>query len=218
MKYSVLIVSERQDIKTLKSLPSGVEVVVSRLKGISKARNDVARRGHGDLLVFLDDDIAFSEDFLNDLVNFVGSTRNVFVALGDSPSECVSRVLVVKKKDFFDIGGFDENIRVSGEDWDFGVRAQNKGYVKVLFPRNSVQHYEHRRNLIKQLKICIDQNYLLFKHKKVYAGYKRGFFRFFFWGHPTRVLFRCFGFYIEMLSRLNQNAQNIRGRKERKMR
>lgn len=58
--------------------------------------------------------------------------------------ECVSEAsgccLAIRKEDFYDLGGFDENIFLYHDDVDFSCRAHLKGYDILYVPTSVVRH------------------------------------------------------------------------------
>lgn len=142
VECSVIITSCKQSVDTLSyvsSCPVSFEVVVSRKAGLGFARNWGARQAKGKLLLFLDDDLRLDPKVW-DYVLGVKYGEFVMTFLAGFPC---SRVVAVHRSDFWRIGGFDENIRFTGEDRDFYVRALSRNYVFKQVPLNLVFHKQH---------------------------------------------------------------------------
>lgn len=164
---SVVIPTLGRNPKTLESIPDEVETLVINEGNKSEARNKGAREASGDLLLFCDDDISFSEEFLVDCLDRKWRGEHEIVGLEDYDFELLlTRFLLISKEAFFDIGGFDGRLNTM-EDTDFCLRATKKGYVLKALPMNSVHHVEHpsrigkwerRRHLLK----------LIAKHKTMF--------------------------------------------------
>jgi glycosyltransferase involved in cell wall biosynthesis len=166
---SVIIPSAKPKLYTKNCLPEGVEVIVERSRGLATARNRGAQKAHGGFLVFMDDDLIFSREFFWSIVEKLRKNKKSFIAMGARPTECTSRVLVIRRNDFYRIGGFDEWIKFIGEDFDFGCRAVKLGYKKILIPFTSVKHVEHGRSLSGKIWRFIEQSYILVKHPREYC-------------------------------------------------
>jgi GT2 family glycosyltransferase len=165
---SVIIPSAKPKLYTKKCLPEGLEVIVERSQGLATARNKGAQKAHGAFFVFMDDDIVFSREFFWSIVEALRKNTKSFIAMGAKPTECTSRVLVIRRDDFYRIGGFDEWIKFIGEDFDFCCRALKLGYTKILIPFTSVEHVKHARSLSGRVWRFTEQSYMLVKHPREY--------------------------------------------------
>lgn len=137
---SVIIPSLEKELPPLpawiKALSS--EVILSSVKGRSRARNQGAKRSSGDYLLFLDSDAILPEAGIVEYVE----RREIF-SLGTNPVFC-SRVLGIPREIFFDVGGFDESFNV-GEDRELGLRLLLGGHSYTLISPELVKHREHGR-------------------------------------------------------------------------
>jgi GT2 family glycosyltransferase len=186
----VIIPSATPILYTKKCLPEGVEVIVERSRGLAAARNKGAQKAHGAFFVFMDDDILFSREFFWSIVATLRKNKKSFIAMGAKPTECTSRVLVIRRDDFYRIGGFDEWIKFIGEDFDFCCRAVKLGYKKILIPFTSVEHVEHGRSFSVRIWRLMEKSYMLVKHPGEYRqeAELETFFAFFLYTKDPEVL------------------------------
>jgi len=144
-KVSVIIPTLSKNPKTLESIPNCVEVLIITEGNRSEARNKGAYIARGDILVFCDDDIIFTEDFFWNVIR--KKRKREIIGLEDYDfGLLLTRFLVVGKDEFMDIGGFDESLNHM-EDTDFCIRAREKGYKLVIIPRDLVTHIEHETRI-----------------------------------------------------------------------
>jgi len=200
-QVTVIIPSIKKKIITLDSLPDGVEIIIVRGKPVSEARNIGAKKAKGKILVFLDDDLKFPENVLCKCVERIMQSK-----------ECLmhGRMLIIRKEDFFRVGGYDEKIYLLGsEDVDFLERAIRKGMTPILSPAKHIQHLHpendnlHRSKLWKKFLIHFNESYFVLKHKKTRSG---SLFKFFFFPCKNVLtwLFRYFGFYYYLITGVNK--------------
>jgi O-antigen biosynthesis protein len=57
-------------------------------------------------------------------------------------SAVTAACMLVRRDRFFEVGGFDERLRVAYNDVDFCLRAREKGYLVVYTPYASLYHHE----------------------------------------------------------------------------
>lgn len=138
---SVVVPSLEGSPKTLESVPDGVETEVVVGKPRSVARNMGARRTTGDVIVFCDDDISFSESFFWEQVT--STPEGTITGLRDWDfGYLITRFMIVHRTDFETIGGFDERLNYM-EDTEFCLNALSHGHELRALPRDSVDHEDH---------------------------------------------------------------------------
>lgn len=161
---SVLIPSNNlSDVVTLDSVPDHVETCVITKGNRSEARNIGAKRTSGDILVFMDDDIRFEEQFLQRQANRVVSGR--IVGLEDyGLGYLITRFMAMHRETFNDVGGFDANLNHM-EDTEFCIRAMKAGCRLVDLHQGKVVHIPHYNDITTRdrLKSLL---YLTQKHPK----------------------------------------------------
>lgn len=129
-------------------------------KGLSKARNELASRAEGQILLFADDDVTLTQEGWN----MVTRIKPHEICMTEGTNHPISRVMSVHADTFWDIGGFDESIIYNGEDLDFYIRANENFNVKIL-PKEYTMHQDHT---IRQPYRCqFDAAYVRVKHNIV---------------------------------------------------
>jgi GT2 family glycosyltransferase len=138
---SVVIPSLEGDPLTLESVPDGVEVEVVVGERRPAARNLGVERTSGDVVVFCDDDIRFSEPFFREQIE--RTPEGVLTGLEDWDfGWLITRFMVVHRSDFERIGGFDERINYM-EDTEFCLKALRNGMELRSVSRDEVYHEPH---------------------------------------------------------------------------
>ncbi len=195
----------------------GIKVITQKNAGPAKARNSGAKVAEGEILVFTDSDTVPHKDWINNLTdpfsnpdvaattgtysieNKENKLANIIQAeiedKHNNYSEYIafggSYNLAIKKKLFFEIGGFNEVYKnASGEDVDICYKILNKGH-KIRFVKNAIVGHFHPSNLVKYLKTQFRHGFwrakLYYDHPdKIsgddYTGYKEAF----------ETIFACF--------------------------
>ena len=143
---SVVIPSIKDDVLTLESVPEDVPVSVEREGSLNEARNRGVRNADTDIVAILDDDIAFSEELFDALVDAVD--EDVLLGVADWEFGLVAgRVMIFHKSLWRDVGGFDERLRSHNGDTDFSLRAHDAGYSIKSVPRDLFYHEDHERSI-----------------------------------------------------------------------
>ena len=143
---SVVIPSIKDDVLTLESVPEDVPVSVEREGSLNEARNRGVRNADTDIVAILDDDIAFSEELFEALVEAVDD--DVLLGVADWEFGLVAgRVMIFHKLLWKEIGGFDERLRSHNGDTDFALRAHDAGYSVETVPRDLFYHEDHKRSI-----------------------------------------------------------------------
>ena len=65
-------------------------------------------------------------------------------AIVQNVSAVTAACMMVSKKDFLSVGGFDEDLRVSFNDVDFCLRLRENGYLNIFTPYAELYHYESK--------------------------------------------------------------------------
>lgn len=155
--------------------------VFSENKGRSAARNNGADLARGELLVFIDGDMEFSSDFIRGhaarhaegrigvmgrvvydkgisnrgYARYLETRGAVKLKHGESlPGRYfLSGNVSISRFIFQETGGFDENIRIYGEDIDLGMRLVNAG-VKLVFAQELTVKHLHLRPIESVLELA----------------------------------------------------------------
>ena len=139
-----VIATNRDNIRTLDSIPEGCDVKLEREGYENEARNRGIRNARTEYIALCDDDINFTCEFLDKCLALAG--KGVIVGLEDYyPLRWViSRFMLFARSDWQELGGFDESVR-HGAETDFCIRAEKQGFKVIRLPRHSVVHFEHER-------------------------------------------------------------------------
>lgn len=200
----------------------------SKNLGYAKANNQGARISRGSILVFINNDVVVTSDWLTPLLRFLDQNPTVaacqpkFHSLGepkyfdyaggaggfidmfgypftrgrifDSVEEDVGQYdttspiiwaagscLVMRKKAFWEMGGFDEYFFAYGEETDLCLRLIEGGYSIAVVPASCVFHlgaYTSNKNLPEKIYL-IHRNhlYLVFKHYSLWPYFPILIFR-----------------------------------------
>jgi len=188
---SVLIPTKKEtddEIITIKENPLDdyvLEIITSNEEGLSKARNGLVDLAKESPLIFLDDDIWLSTDLLDLIDDLAPKWTEKMLYMAEGGNHPTSRVMILTKELFDDIGGFDENIKYNGEDYDFYLRALKKGYWVTIIPSTEIRHKPHKKS--NWFKYHFEAPYVRIKHHKVGVN-------FFFYRNPLVMLLRMAGF------------------------
>jgi GT2 family glycosyltransferase len=149
-------------------------LIRQRNGGPAAARNTGAARARGRLVAFTDDDCRPAPDWLRHLVERLRDTSGVMAgghtvnALRDNPYSTASQALltyvyreknrdpddaeflttnnmVVPRRDFLHLGGFDESFRTA-EDRDFCARWRASGR-RIVYEKRATLYHAHRLTL-----------------------------------------------------------------------
>lgn len=138
---AVVIPTLSDDPLTLESVPDGVETEIVREGNRAEARNLGVERTTGEVVVFCDDDIRFSESFFDNQVESL--SRGTVVGLEDFDfGLLLTRFMAVYRADFERLGGFDERLNHM-EDTEFCLNAVSNGFTLESIDRDAVYHEEH---------------------------------------------------------------------------
>lgn len=205
MKVSIVIPTIKNPLvlKSVKNCPVKHEVILSKKHGLGYARNWGAKQASNDLLIFFDDDIILDKNIWSLLL----SIKPKSFAMLKIKDKCCSRVVVIHKKDYWNMGGFDDNIKYSAEDVDFYLQALQAGLKYIPIPTKLVVHVEHRerwRNPIMNIKMKFQHAYLIVKHGKSYIDFWDGFLAYFLlWMRRPRTYMPTFiGIFYYLFLRL----------------
>lgn len=145
-EVTVVVPSIKSEVRTLESIPEDAPVIVEREGSLNEARNRGVGLAETDVVVIMDDDIAFSEDLFWALVDEVDD--RTFVGVADWEFGLVAgRVMAFHKDVWRTVGGFDERLGSHNADTDFSIRIHDAGYEIVRFPRELFDHEEHERSI-----------------------------------------------------------------------
>jgi glycosyltransferase involved in cell wall biosynthesis len=143
---SVVIPSIKADVRTLESVPAGVETQVVRKGTLNEARNIGVRAAAHDRVVILDDDVAFDERFFWDLADRI--EPGTLVGHPDWDYGLVAgRVMAFHRDDWDRLGGFDEFLRSHMGDTEFALKFVSDGCGVERIDSDGVDHEPHERSV-----------------------------------------------------------------------
>ena len=165
-------------------------------EGLSVARNRLAEKAEYSPLIFADDDVTLNKELWNFIGDLSGQDWDEkVICMAEGSHHPISRVMIMDRKAFHDIGGFDESIKHNGEDYDFYLRALKKGYYVTIIPATMIKHIPHKKG--NWWRYHFESPVVRIKHHKV--G-----FNFFFYKNPIVMLLRITGFiYYKFIKRMN---------------
>ena len=148
--------AQETDIKTF--------VTSSKGKGLGETRQIAVDNAEGDYIVWVDDDVALSKDFIRNQVEFmeknpnVGAARGIFTQVApqvtiigvagygpllysrsQNPKTMSTAGAIFRLKALESAGGFDIQIKGAGEDIDISTRLRESGWA--LSTNNSARSY-----------------------------------------------------------------------------
>ncbi len=196
------------------SLPADIvaRVIVKNIEpyaGVSAARNFGARQAQGEFLAFLDDDDQWSEKYIESvlsaikagalcILNRMDKIENGKISLYKNPHGMLTldnlfisnpgaggSNLVISKKTFFDVGGFDADL-VTSEDKSLIIEVIRAGIGVVTLPDNqiiaSIHHGEtgHLINKMSDGILRFNRKYfrLMTWRQYLYNWYRIFYFRY----------------------------------------
>ena len=203
-------------LNSLPRLKMHVKVFHHEWKGLGFSRNLVVDNASGEYIVWLDGDMVLSKDYVRKLVQLMDRNPKVGIAKGKyslapganliATLEIYSRAAgkmvdfnsrvktcsmgtgggIYRVKAIRQVGGFDENIKGYGEDWDAESRIRAAGWLLRIIEAQ-FRDYE-RRGLAwkdiwrKYLRRGYDSHYFFHKKKGIIKLYKWTPFAAFFSG------------------------------------
>ena len=198
---------------------SEVKLISEKKQGACCARNIGYRNASNDLIAFTDSDCIVDKNWLKELVRHFENDRvagcgghlepmppqtvieeyiifrdilsqeNAFKNEPLSPPFLITSNAMYRKNILNEVGGFDENFYIAGEDADLSWRIVEKGY-KLECESKAIVYHKHRSTLmsfLRQVKSYgCGTSYLFWKYHKKF-GYER-----FIYKDPYFVILKSF--------------------------
>ena len=145
IKYADIsfIIPASKEVKTVQSIPIECSVHIQKEYTQGKARNTGVLNSMTEWIAFADDDIKFNRVFLDYVLQLADKDRIIGLQ-GYYPSPwLISRFMFFHRSVFDDVGPLKE-VR-HGEETEWLIRAQKKGYKLLGLPRQSVYHFPHKK-------------------------------------------------------------------------
>lgn len=138
-EVTAVIPTISEEVLTKKSIPEEVEVIVVREGTLNEARNAGIDAAKTEKIILLDDDVRFSEDFFNNIVDRIDA--NKLIGMEDWNYDLVAgRLMGFNKSTWSDVGGFDERLRSHMGDTDFAIACHKRGYEIEQIPQSKIHH------------------------------------------------------------------------------
>jgi len=171
MNVSVIIPTTDESVPlTVESVPESCDTVVVRQGNRAQARNYGAFSASGDVLAFCDDDIEFDAWWMGKQVSQLD--RGEIRGLEDfGLGYLLTRFMLVHKRDFWRIGGFDPGMNHM-EDTEFCMRAEQRGMDLTALDRDTVRHEPHDNDITTRDRIKA-LSHMTRKHGSDMAGIYR---------------------------------------------
>jgi glycosyltransferase involved in cell wall biosynthesis len=150
-----------------------VKLIEKENGGLSSARNAGIKEAQGEWILTLDSDDIITSDIVEKCIerasggyDIVGTFQHEF---GDSDTKWANNNLtpgfedfkkanqinccsLYKKEIWEKIGGYDENMRLCYEDWDFWLRATKQGYKVGIVPEFLFYYRKHGKTMISNAR------------------------------------------------------------------
>lgn len=147
-ELTIVIPTIKDKVRTLESIPDHIPVLIEREGSLNQARNRGVRRAETEVVAIMDDDIAFSEEILDNLSE--RASPDALIGIEDWDFDLIAgRVMVFHKDLWSDIGGFDERLGSHMGDTEFALKAVKNGYRVEPVPRELFDHEEHERSITR---------------------------------------------------------------------
>lgn len=156
-------ISELDNLKIIKNLT----VIHQQNRGLANARNNGFKRAKGEYILVLDADNKVRPIYIEKSIEILNQSKNVDLVYGDlmrfgleekkvivgefnlakiTIKNYIDACIVVRKKCWDEIGGYDENMPIMGyEDWDFNLRLAYSGY-NFFYLQKTCFDYRVREN------------------------------------------------------------------------
>jgi len=141
---SYIIITNRPVIKTIESIPTGCEIIISDKLKRGEAHNDGINQASKEWIAIMDDDITFDTTFLDFVISLLNKDRIIGLE-GYYPSPFVIARFMIFHKSAFDKNG-DFETRNHGFETEWCIRAIENGYSIVRIPREGVIHTKHSKD------------------------------------------------------------------------
>ena len=155
LRYEIIVVDNGSTDATPRIAESYcAKVIIDASKTIAGLRNLGAQNASGNILVFLDGDVILTKEWTKNIFDVIkqleidnkiitGSRCGIslnpswiekhwFLPMTFEKSNYInSGHLIINKNVFKELGGFNEQFK-TGEDWEFCIRAKNRGVFKII--------------------------------------------------------------------------------------
>lgn len=159
-------------------------VVVKNNLGLSKAYNTCFKQAKTDIIVLLNDDLLIDSQILR----YFSVIDGEFAMLQTSDFP-ISGITIIRRRDYWLVGGFNEGLKYGSVDREFFCRAKLKGLKYKPIPLSLVKHFTHTTRhstiyksfqSIRDNVMCIKKYFMYFpqlflKHDLMYKVWRKQF-------------------------------------------
>jgi len=194
--FEIIVVNDGSDdsetIQILENLSNDIKVINQSNKGLSAARNTGAQNAKGKYILPLDCDDYLSPNFLEKMIDKIKVSENLAYVFSDIKmfgekkgilnreynyfvqlfTNQLPYCLLMDKKLWREVGGYDEKMKLGYEDWEFNIRLGKNGYYGL---RVNEPLFNYRVSSQGMMKSKSDKNYIAIlrqirsKHKDLYS-------------------------------------------------
>lgn len=138
--YACWVVNDLGDIKISEFVNNNYPwvnyIATTSRNGAAENRNLAIVKGKSEYVVTLDDDVVLGEKWLEKVVKFMENYKDVGIMDAFEPyryntffeSYCSTAAMIMRRKVFEDVIGFDKDYFYGLDDTDFCLRAKRKGW------------------------------------------------------------------------------------------
>ena len=140
-EITVVIPSSKDHIYTLEKnrwLREYKVLVLKNNLGLSKAYNECFRQAKTDIIVLLNDDLLIDPQ----IRRYFSVIDGEFAMLRTTDFP-ISGITIIRRRDFWLVGGFNESLKYGSVDREFFCRASLKGLKYKPIPLNLTKHFTH---------------------------------------------------------------------------
>jgi len=192
----IIVVNDGSDdshtLEVLRNIPKKIKVITQKNMGLSAARNTGIREAKGKYILPLDSDDYLLSSFVEVTLKKIKNENNVFCIFTDINmfgekegilernynyfvqlfTNQLPYCLLYEKKIWSEIGGYDENMKIGYEDWEFNIRLGKYGYYPERINQALFNYHISNTGMLVSKS---DKNYISIlrdirnKHKDIYC-------------------------------------------------
>lgn len=227
--YEMLVVNDGstdpETIHTLDKLDPSIKVLTKENGGLAAARNFGINNSSGEVIITLDSDDKFAPDFFKEAIEILNKEKETGIVSSyvqefgaysklwrtnayDDFSFLTENRLVAccafRKRCWEEVGGYDENMRLGYEDWEFWIRITQKSWKVHVIPKPLFFYRKSEGSMLgSQTKPRMSEiiDYMMHKHHDWYlSSLKKGIIEKQLLNKKNLTRRRIFGLLIEKLT------------------
>ena len=213
--------NDNETIKVLKTLKHA-KIINQKNNGLAAARNRGFKVSKGNYLVFLDADDWLNKNTISFMLKTIKKYSSKYVLCsslleGDRKGihsrhynffeqlfiNHVHYFMLIEKNTFYEIGGYDENMKLGYEDWEFNLRLLKNGIKFNKIDKTLFHYYVSNHgmlNSISKINHANIYNYIKIKHKDLYKV--KNIIRLYFQNRNKNMNYHFFVYIIIYISSL----------------